>query len=98
MVFWPKKEIVPEYEEPTSREWRLRNAFMARKAAMRKFMFEFIRVSGGKMISILDLMKLSCYFSPDSCAFGKECDVLMRYYNQINIEPRYVHHRQDFGF
>ena len=26
MIFWPKKEIIPEYEDAASTEWRLRNA------------------------------------------------------------------------
>lgn len=98
MVFWPKKEIIPEYESAADTEWRLRNAQTARKAAMRKFMYEFIRVSGGKNISILDLIKLCCNFNEDSCAFGREVDELMNNYKKLNIEPRYVHERQEFGF
>ena len=95
MVFWPKKESLPEHEEAlASREWRERNAKQARKAAMRKFMYDFIRISGGRMINILDLIKLCCYFTEDSCAFGQECESLMRKYKQFNIEPRYVHQRQ----
>lgn len=97
-VFWPKREIIPEYEDQASREWRIRNAEQQRKTEMRRFMYDFIRVSGGRMITILDLMKLCCFFSEDSCRFGKECEVLMKNYKAINIEPRYVHQRQEFGF
>lgn len=44
---------------------------------MRKFMYDFIRLSGGNLVSILDLIKLCCYFKEDSCAFGRECEGLM---------------------
>jgi hypothetical protein len=93
MVFWPKKEAVPEFEDAASREWRERNALHSRKANMRLFMYEFVRVSGGRMISILDLIKLCCYFGEETCEFGKECESLMKHYKQVNIEPRYVHQR-----
>lgn len=96
-VFWPKKEAIPEYEDNASREWRERQARQDRKAAMRSFMYDFIRVSGGRMITILDLMKLCCYFKEDSCAFGRECDRIMSNYKQINIAPKYVHQRTEFG-
>jgi hypothetical protein len=89
---------MPEFEDAASREWRKNTAESSRNAAMRLFMFEFMRVSGGKMISILDLIKLCCYFPPDSCDFGKECEQLMNKYKQLNIEPRYVHQRQEFGY
>jgi len=97
-VFWPRKELIPDYEDRASREWRERNARQARKAAMRNFMFEFIRVSGGRLITILDLVKLCCYFKEDSCKFGEECEVLMKKYKQLNIEPKYVHEITEFGF
>ena len=58
---------------------------------MRKFIYDFIRLSGGKLVSILDLIKLCCYFKEDSCAFGRECEGLMQKYKQFNIEPKYVH-------
>ena len=92
-VFWPKKEVIPDYEAPATREWRLRNALQARREAMRKFMYEFLRTSGGKIISILDLIKLCCFFEKDSCDFGAECEELMRNYKKLNIEPKYVHNR-----
>ena len=79
-VFWKKKKIEPENEDQAGKEWRKRNARQARKAMMRKFIFDFIRLSGGKMINILDLIKLCCYFKEDSCAFGKECESLMKKY------------------
>jgi hypothetical protein len=47
---------------------------------MREFMFKFIRVNGGNLISILDLVKLCCYFTADSCQFGAECELLMKKY------------------
>ena len=65
---------------------------------MREFMFDFIRMSGGTHINILDLIKLCCYFSKESCPFGRECDNLMNQYKHHNIEPRYVHQRQEIGF
>ena len=98
MVFWPKKEIIPDFEDKATREWRERNARQARKEAMRKFMFDFIRFNGGKQISILDLIKLVTHFKEDSCDFGAECEVLMQKYKQFNIEPKYVHQRQEFGY
>jgi len=61
-------------------------------------MFEFMRLSGGRMISILDLVKLCCFFTEDSCKFGAECDLLMQKYKQLNIEPKYVHEMTEFGF
>lgn len=84
-VFWKKKKIEPENEDQAGKEWRKRNARQARKAMMRKFIFDFIRLSGGNMINILDLIKLCCYFKEDSCAFGKECESLMKKYKQFNI-------------
>ena len=48
------------------------------------------------MITILDLMKLCCYFKEDSCTFGRECDSIMNHYKQINIAPKYVHERTEF--
>lgn len=97
-VFWPKKESIPSGEDQASKEWRERNAKQAHKAAMRAFMFDFIRVSGGKSISILDLVKLCCYFKDDSCNFGAECNTLMANYKKLNIEPKYVHMMTEFGF
>ena len=76
-VFWKKKKIEPENEDRASKEWRKRNARQARKSLMRKFIFDFIRLSGGNLVSILDLIKLCCYFKEDSCAFGRECEGLM---------------------
>ena len=58
---------------------------------MRKFIYEFIRLSGGAFVNILDLIKLCCYFREDSCEFGRECESLMKKYKQFNIEPKYVH-------
>ena len=60
---------------------------------MKEFMYDFIRLSGGNQLNILDLVKLCCYFPKDSCSFGKESDQLMTHYKQINIEPKYVHSR-----
>ena len=65
---------------------------------MRRFIFEFIRTSGGSKISILDLVKLCCFFKEDSCEFGAECMVLMAKYKYFNTEPKYVHSRTEFGF
>ena len=33
-----------------------------------------------------------------SCGFGRECEKLMRKYKQLNIDPKYVHKRTEFGF
>ena len=33
-----------------------------------------------------------------SCGFGRECEKLMRKYKQVNIDPKYVHKRTEFGF
>jgi len=60
---------------------------------MRKFSFDFIRLSGGKNISILDLIKLCCYFPKLSCPFAEEVEKIMKKYKQFNIEPKYVHQR-----
>ena len=79
-VFWKKKKIDPDNEDRASKEWRKRNARQARKATMRKFVYDFIRLSGGKMVTILDLVKLCCYFKEDSCSFGRECEGLMAKY------------------
>ena len=65
---------------------------------MREFMFDFIRLSGGTHINILDLIKLACYFTKESCSFGMECHNLMKHYKLFNIKPKYVHQRQEFGF
>ena len=65
---------------------------------MRHFIYEFIRVSGGRNITILDLIKLCCYFTKESCLFGEECETLMSNYKYLNIEPKYVHNRTEFGF
>ena len=46
--FWPKKGANLDMETQANREWRERNEREARKAQMRKFMFEFIRVNGGR--------------------------------------------------
>ena len=97
-VFWPKKQMNYEFEDAASREWRKTMEESSRNASLRLFMFEFMRISGGKMISILDLIKLCCYFLPDSCGFGRECENLMSKYKQLNIEPRYVHQRQEFNY
>ena len=95
---WPKKGAGHELESKADQEWRLRNEREAKRARMRNFMYEFIRVNGGKYISILDLVQLCCYFKQGSCEFGNECDELMRNYKRINIEPKYVHGRTEFGF
>ena len=76
-VFWPKKKFVSDYEAQADRDWRKRNARQDKKIKMREFMFDFIRLSGGKQINILDLIKLCCYFTKESCAFGIESDNLM---------------------
>ena len=73
-VFWRKKKIEPDNEDRAGKEWRKRNARQAKKTLMRNFIYEFIRLSGGKRISILDLIKLCCYFKEDSCKFGEECE------------------------
>ena len=33
-----------------------------------------------------------------SCNFGRECEKLMRKYKQLNLDPKYVHKRTEFGF
>ena len=91
LIFWPKKELVHEFEDKASQEWRERLKNQSERQDMRAFSFAFIRVSGGRMLNILDLIKLCCYFEDKSCAFGQECENLMAKYKKINIEPRYVH-------
>ena len=98
-MFWPKRENKTAHDDP-ERVWRERAERQARKSAMRLFMYEFMQVSGGQkpLITILDLVQLCCYFKAGSCTFGDECDVLMRKYKQLNIEPKYVHEMTEFGF
>ena len=79
-MFWKKKKADPDNEDRASKEWRKRNARQAKKATMRQFIYEFIKISGGRLLSILDLVKLCCYFKDDSCAFGLECESLMKRY------------------
>ena len=45
-MFWPKKVAGNANDDP-DRVWRERAERNARKADMRKFMYEFTRVSGG---------------------------------------------------
>ena len=145
-VFWKKKSIKLPEEDRAGKEWRKRNAKMARRTAMKKFMYDFIRMSGSEIITILDLVKLCCYFKGDgvtdeeddtmreigkyasvaiipnisissiekhtkkmlpkksdepplgSCPFGFEVEDLMLKYKEMNIKPKYVHARREFGF
>ena len=85
MVFWPKKELIPEFEDDSSREWRLRLKKDEHKQNMRTLSFALIRVSGGRFLNILDLIKLCCHFEENSCDFGQECETLMKQYKKINI-------------
>ena len=95
--FWPKKGEEVQQDDKAKYDHYKREARMKRREAMRKFMYEFIRVSGGKLITILDLVKLCCHFTKDSCSFGAECDEIMRNYKKLNIEPKYVHEMTEFG-
>ena len=55
-VFFPKKADKAVSNDDKNKIWRDRLARDAKKSAMRTFVFEFIRVSGGRYITILDLV------------------------------------------
>ena len=56
MVIWPKKEIVTDTETPAQREFRQGNEKKARNEALRKFVYDFMRISGDRQLNILDLI------------------------------------------
>lgn len=96
-VFWPSKKYKKKGEKKAAKELRKREEDQEIKAKMRNFMYDFVRLNGGEYLNILDLVKMCCYFPKHSCAFGEECDNLMSQYKLVNIEPKYVHQRQEFS-
>ena len=44
MVLWPRKEVIRPNEDKDKLEWRLTNERKVRTAALRKFIFEFMRM------------------------------------------------------
>ena len=66
MVFWPEKEKIYYNETNEARNWRLTQEKMIKDNQYRRFMFEFMRIQGSKTLNILDFLRLSVYFQPET--------------------------------
>ena len=96
MVFWPEKEKIFYNETSEAKNWRLTQEKMVKDSQYRKFMFAFMRIQGSRTLNILDLIRLSVYFQPDT-QFGKEVDKLLQQYNELNIKPRFTFNRIEYS-
>ena len=76
MVIWPKKETMMDTETPAQKEFRLGNEKKARNEALRKFIYEFMKISGDRQLNILDLIQMCAHFDRDT-VFGEEVHILL---------------------
>ena len=79
MILWPRKEVDRLGETKEATEWRESLEKKARTAALRKFIFEFMRVQGGKDLNILDLIQLCAHFPKNTQLGGEVHKMLDRY-------------------
>ena len=71
MVIWPKKEIVTDTETPAQREFRQGNEKKARNEALRRFIYDFMRISGDRQLNILDLIQMCAHFDRETVLGGE---------------------------
>ena len=76
MVIWPKKEIMIDTETPAQREFRQGNEKKARNEALRKFIYDFMRISGDRYLNILDLIQMVAHFDRET-VLGEEVHILL---------------------
>ena len=63
-------------ETPAQKEFRLGNEKKARNEALRKFIYNFMRISGDRQLNILDLIQMCAHFDRDT-VFGEEVHILL---------------------